>query len=244
MCWSATASIAMVGVGAAATGIVAARGGPRGIWIPMGYFTLMEGLQAGGYAVVDDCGSPGNRIITLASYLHIVFQPFFVNAFMLELVPPGVKKRISRAVYGLCALSAAVMLGQLVPLDWAGSCRSGAALCADTLCLVSGEWHIAWNIPYNGLTLAFEDFIGFHPGFPTYVVTVFVLPLLYGAWRFAIFHALVGPILADFLTGNPNEAPAIWCLFSIGILVIGLSPFFRERFEVAHWWTWPRSWQQ
>ncbi len=244
MCWSAAASIAMVGAGAAATGIVAARGHPRGIWIPMGYFTLMEALQAGGYAVIDECGTPENRTITLLSYLHIVFQPFFVNAFMMELVPVGVKKRISKAVYILCALSAAVMLGQLIPAEWADACKAGTPLCAETLCLVSGEWHIAWNVPYNGLTLPFEDLIGLHPGFPTYILTVFVLPLLYGAWRFVVFHALAGPVLAGFLTGNPNEAPAIWCLFSIGILAIGLSPVLRQRFEVADWWSWPRSWQR
>lgn len=244
MCWSATASIAMVGAGAAATGIVATRGCPRGVWIPMAYFTLMEALQAGGYAIVDECGTFGNRALTFASYLHITFQPFFVNAFILELVPAEVKKRLSRIVYSLCALSAAVMLGQLIPLEWAGTCRLGSALCAESLCLVSGEWHIAWNLTYNGLTLPFEDLLGLHPGFPTYVATVFLLPLLYGAWRFVVFHALAGPILASFLTGDPNEAPAIWCLFSIGILAIGLSPILKTGFGITNWWAWPRSWQQ
>jgi len=233
----------MVGAGAIATSVVVVQGHPRGIWMPMAYFTLMEALQAGGYTVVDECGASGNRAITLASYLHIVFQPFFVNAFMMELIPVEVKERIRKGVYGLCSLSAAVMLAQLAPIEWAGVCQPGAPLCANTLCLLSGEWHIAWNIPYNGLTLPFEDLVNFHPGFPTYIATVFILPVLYGAWRFAVFHAVAGPIFAGFLTGNPNEAPAIWCLFSIGILLIGLSPIIRKRFEIAEWWIWPKSWQ-
>ena len=50
MCWSATASIAMVGIGVVATGVTAARGEPRAIWLTLGYFTVMEALQATGYA--------------------------------------------------------------------------------------------------------------------------------------------------------------------------------------------------
>ena len=65
--------------------------------------------------------------------------------------------------------------------------------------------------------------------FPSYFLAVFVLPLVYGAWRFVMFHALAGPILAASLTTDPNEMPAIWCLFSIGIILISLSPMIRHR---------------
>jgi hypothetical protein len=243
MCWGATASITMVGVGAVATGVVAARGQPRAIWLTLGYFTVMEALQATGYAVVGRCGAPSNQAITLLSYLHIAFQPFFINAFAMELVPSPVKARLRHGVYLCCAASSTVMLAQLYPFEWAGKCRLGEALCGAELCLASGEWHIAWNIPYNGLLLSLEDSLGIHSGFPTYLLTVFLLPLAYGAWRFVIFHALAGPILANALTTNPNEAPAVWCLFSIGIVLIGWSPLIRRHFETITWWAWPKSWQ-
>ncbi|MDJ0971825.1 MAG: DUF5765 domain-containing protein [Kiloniellales bacterium] len=243
MCWSATASIAMVGAGAVATVVVAKRGEPRAIWVTLGYFTVMEALQAAGYAVVDRCGAPSNQAITLLSYLHITFQPFFINAFAMELVPGPVKARLRLGVYLCCAASATVMLAQLYPFDWAGSCLPGVPLCGAELCLVSGEWHIAWSIPYNGLLVPLEDPLGFHTGFPTYLLVVFLLPLAYGSWRFVVFHALAGPILANGLTSNLNEMPAVWCLFSIGILLIGLSPMIRRQFEISTWWAWPRSWQ-
>ena len=242
MCWSATASIAMVGVGAVAAGVAAARGQPRAIWLALGYFTLMEGLQATGYAVVDQCGTPGNQAITLLSYLHIVFQPFFINAFAMELVPGPVKARLRRGVYLFCAASSAVMLAQLYPFEWAGVCRLGDPLCGAELCLTSGDWHIAWDIPYNGFLHPLEDALGFHSGFPTYILAAFFLPLAYGSWRFVAFHAIAGPILASYLTTNPNEVPAVWCLFSIGIVLMGLSPMIRRTFETKSWWAWPRSW--
>lgn len=243
MCWSASVSVAMVGVGAVATGVVAARGQPPAIWLTLGYFTVMEALQATGYAVVDQCGARSNQAITLLSYLHIVFQPFFINAFAMELVPGPVKSRLRRGVYLCCAASSAVMLAQLYPFEWAGSCRVGGALCGAELCLASGEWHIAWNIPYNGLLLPLTDTLGIPLSFPTYMLAAFLLPLAYGAWRLVIFHALAGPILASALTTNPNEVPAVWCLFSIGILLIGLSPLIRQHFETTTWWAWPKSWQ-
>jgi hypothetical protein len=233
----------MIGLGAAATGVALARGEPRAIWLTIGYFTIMETLQAAGYVVVDQCGSRSNQTITLLSFLHIVFQPFFINAFAMELVPGPVRVRLRRSVYSCCAVCSAIMLAQLYPFDWAGSCRVGDALCGARLCLTSGNWHIAWQIPYNGLLHPLEDAIGLHSGFPTYMIAVFVVPLAYGAWRFVVFHALVGPILASLLTASPNEAPAVWCLFSIGILLIGLSPLVRKKFEIKTWWAWPEAWQ-
>ena len=113
MCWSATASLAMVGLGGVATVVTLTRGEPKAIWLTVGYFTVMEALQAAGYAVVDQCGSSANQSITLLSYLHIVFQPFFINAFAMELVPAPVKARLARMVFVLCGLSAGVMLAQL-----------------------------------------------------------------------------------------------------------------------------------
>ena len=64
MCWSETATFAMVGLGTAATVATWRRGDPAGIWGTLGYFTLMEGLQAWGYGVVDQCGTPANTTVS------------------------------------------------------------------------------------------------------------------------------------------------------------------------------------
>ncbi len=236
MCWGANTSVAMVGIGAIATAVTISRGMPSAIPAALGYFSLMELLQASGYAVAGQCGTPANETITLLSVLHIVFQPFFINAFALELVPHPVKSRTQVLVYIACAISAAIMLLQLYPFAWAASCRIGDSLCGNTLCTVPGEWHIAWKIPYNGLLLPLENAVGVHFGFPTYMIVAFVLPLVYGAWRFVVFHALAGPVLASLLTDSPNEVPAVWCLFSIGLLLIALSPTIRGKVESRSWY--------
>lgn len=238
MCFSMGVTVAMVGLGTAATAITIRRREPVAIPACLAWFTLMEALQLAGHATVDQCASPANQATTLLSYLHIVFQPFFINAFAMELAPRAVPGRLRAAVFLGCGLSATVMLLQLWPFDWAGGCQAGSMLCGTPLCTVSGAWHIAWNLPLNDMLapLAAGPWTG--SGFPTYVLAAFGLPLLYGVWRFVLFHALAGPILAWQLTGQVNEVPAIWCLFSIGLVLIALSPWIRARIAPGQGWPW------
>ena len=94
MCWSIEASAALVVVGSVATGIAHHNRQPVAIWATLGYFTVMEGLQVAGYLVVDQCGTPTNQTITILSYLHIVFQPIFINLFTIELIPEPLHQHI------------------------------------------------------------------------------------------------------------------------------------------------------
>ena len=228
MCFTMGVSAAMVALGGAATAVTLRRGEAPAIPLTLGYFTVMEALQVAGYMVIDDCTAPVNQTVTLLSVLHIVFQPLVINAFAMALVatPPSMRMRWS--VMGLCALSSVVMLVQLYPFGWAGSCAPGSNLCAERLCTVSGDWHLAWDVPFNGLLVPVESALGTDWGFPTYMLAVFLLPLAYGAWRLVVLNLTAGPVLAMVLTTNPNEVPAIWCLYSIVIILVALSPAVRR----------------
>ena len=236
MCWSPEASAAMVVVGTLTTGVTLKRGEPAAIWGTVAYFTVIEGLQLAGYGVVDQCDTRANQSITLLSYAHIALQPLVINLFALQLVPETVRAKAIKPVVFFCVLSVAVMLAQLIPWAPLGRCMPGTPLCGETLCTVSGKWHIAWQIPYNGLLVPFDAFLGTRCGFPAYVFCFFVLPLFYGAWRFVLLNILAGPVLASMLTDNPNEMPAVWCLLSIAIVCICLSPLVRRRVSEETWW--------
>ncbi|MBN8291578.1 hypothetical protein JI664_06360 [Rhodobacter sp. NTK016B] len=228
MCWTMGVSAAMVALGGAGTVVTARRKDPLAIPVTLGYFTLMEALQVAGYAVIDQCGTPVNETVTWLSVMHIVFQPLFINAFAMALVARPVSNMMKVWVFSLCAASSVLMLMQLYPFEWAGACAPGSQLCAERLCTVSGDWHQAWDVPYNGLLVPLEQATGTHWGFPSYMLVAFALPLVYGAWRLVIFHLLAGPVAAGLLTSNPNEVPAIWCLFSIVIVLVALSPMIRR----------------
>ncbi|MCR9150571.1 MAG: DUF5765 domain-containing protein [Rhodobacteraceae bacterium] len=226
MCFGLAASWAMIGAGAAATVITLRRGEAPAIPATLAFFAGMEALQAAGYAVIDQCGNPANQAVTLASYLHIALQPLFINAFCMAIAPAPPSPGMRRAVWLCAGLASALLLARLLP--GFGACRPGEVLCGPAWCTVTGTWHLAWDMPLNGLWRPLAELTGWPMSFPDYMLGVFVLPLVYGAWRFVLMHAALGPVLATWLTDMPNEMPAVWCLFSIGLLAIGLSPAVRR----------------
>ena len=237
MCWSGEASAVLAAVGITTTIYAAYKKEPAPLWMALGYFSMMELLQAFTYLYIDDCASPANQIATLLGYLHISFQPFFINALSMHFIPKETAKRIAPAVHAACFFSVIVMLIQLYPFEWAGTCNIGeCTLCGPKLCSVSGNWHIAWEVPTNGLGNIFAHTPA--RGFPTYPLVAFIVPLLYGAWRITAYHFLAGPFLASLLTDNLNEWPAVWCLLSIGILLLVVKTPLRQFMYAKKWYWW------
>lgn len=75
-----------------------------------------------------------------------------------------------------------------------------------------------------------------------YAVPAFLIPVAYGSWKCTLYHLLVGPGLASLLTNNINEWPAIWCLTSIGLLLIAVKSPVRARLYTHQWFWW--AWGQ
>ena len=78
-------------------------------------------------------------------------------------------------------------------------------MCSHTqTCAYRGQWHIGWDILLNGFN---ERWMLVHP-------RGFAVPVLYGSWKWSLYHYLVGPFMASITTSDVNERPAVWCLFS------------------------------
>lgn len=239
MCWSGEASAALATVGFGTAGYVAYKGESKDLWMPLAYFACMEMLQAVTYVYINLCDTPQNQILTLLGYLHIAFQPFFVNRVAMYFIPKAVKQKIASWVYTLCGLGTLAILIKMYPFAWARTCVKGyEGFCGPTICSLSGDWHIAWQMPLNGLMSRYPDNLipfdyGLH-GFGYFAVSFF-LPFLYGSWRFVLFHLLIGPLLADQITVHPNEHAAVWCLLSIALCVSVIKSPLRRHLHVASW---------
>jgi len=247
MCWSGEASAVLATVGFGTAAYVAYKGESKELWIPLTYFACMELLQAATYVYINLCDSPPNQILTLFGYIHIAFQPFFVNMVAMYFIPEDVKKKISTAVYTICGIGAIAMLVKMYPFAWAGKCLIGIeAFCGTQACSVSGDWHIAWQLPLNGLMM---DLTGIIPGFLyglhgiTYILVAFVMPVIYGSWRFVGFHILMGPLLSILTTRDPNEYAAVWCLFSIALCLSVIKSPVRKYLHVGRWPFYPRTFE-
>jgi hypothetical protein len=238
MCWSGEASAVLAIIGIASTVYTWWKKEPPVLCLALGYFSLMELLQAFTYAVIDDCSNPLNQIATLLGYLHIAFQPFFINMVSLYFVRyklPGFAKPL---IYTCCFAATIMMLIQLYPFSWAGTCLPNRPLCGEVLCSFSGQWHIAWSVPTNGIGNSLAQISWLSPAFAFlgFVLVAFLLPLFYGSWKFTIYHYLIGPGLARVLTDNLNERPAIWCLFSLALLLIVIKTPIRKILYVDKWY--------
>jgi hypothetical protein len=176
-------------------------------------------------------------MMTLFGYLHIAFQPFFINSVALFFMPKDAARKIAPWVYAACFASAVYMLVQLYPFNWAGHGQIGRPLCGDFLCTVRGEWHIAWLVPTNGIGNSLTQNAWLGRGFISYPLTAFLMPALIGSWRFMLFSWVAGPWLASQTTSNINEWPAVWCLFSIGLVLAITKTPLRAYLHVGEpWW--------
>ena len=243
MCWSGEASTVLATIGLSSTAYFYYKKEPPALCLTLGYFSLMEALQAYTYMVIDDCSDPRNQIATLLGYLHIAFQPFFINAISLYFIPETIRKRISGAVYFFCFVATLCLLIRIYPFEWAPACYQvkykfilfsqyfdpfTVPFCGERICSVSGNWHIAWEIP----AIANLALINMYP------IAAFILPVLYGSWKMTAYHLVTGPLLAYLTTSNPNEWAAVWCLYSIGVLLLLVKTPIRRYLHVENWFWW------
>ncbi|MEJ0063538.1 MAG: DUF5765 domain-containing protein [Alphaproteobacteria bacterium] len=243
MCWSGEASAALAVVGLSSTAYAVYKKEPEVLWVSLGYFSLMEALQAYTYTVINQCSLPSNQISTLLGYLHIAFQPFFINAASMYFINDKVAKKIQLPVYFICFATSIYTLIQLYPFDWAGQCDPRRVMCGKSLCSISGTWHIGWSVPLNGIgnSLMETGIPMIRSGFSGYMIAGFLLPLLYGSWRFTVYHLMFGPTLAGLLSSDHNEQPAVWCLLSIALLLVVVKTPIRKLLFVRDWWLWPKT---
>ncbi len=230
MCWSGEASAAIAVGGLSSAYFLWKKGQPKEVYIPTAYFVLMEGLQAFTYIVVDECGNSANIVFTYLAMLHISFQPFFINMLGMEFIDKEVKEKIKTWIYILCGFVALACIARLMPAyDLLGRCELGTAMCSHTnTCAYSGEWHIGWNVLLNG----------FNENWQWYVVAAFFVPVLYGSWKWSLYHYIVGPFLAGLTTSDVSEEPAVWCLFSTCIIALLVNTRLRNAIYVKRWFLW------
>lgn len=239
MCWSGEASAGLALTGFISTAYFYKKGESRVLCGALAYFSLMELLQAYTYSVIDQCNNPSNQVATFLGYMHIAFQPFFVNAVAMHFIPDSVRQRISGAVYSLCFAAAVIFMMRIYPFEWAGYCYDKSykflllpdisfnmPFCGEQICSISGDWHIAWVIPAND-SFAMAN---------AYVYVAFILPLMYGSWKLVLYHFITGPMLAYLTTSNMNEWAAVWCLYSIGLLLLLIKTPVRHYLHVTHWY--------
>lgn len=179
--------------------------------IGIGYFALMEILQYFQYKVINECNNDYNKLLTNIGYLHICFQPLFVNIWLFAFI-----KKPNFIYLYMCFFAGLLLASRLLWVKDDELCdNKNEPLCGPNTCAYSGERHIAWNLRLRAAGKNwFTPSIGLH--FFMWVVPALTIlqvkPLL------ALL--LTGPYLGFLLTNNIHEQPAIWCYTAIGQMLI------------------------
>jgi hypothetical protein len=227
MCWSGEASFAVAITSFATVAYVVAKRESFLLWVPLLYAGLMELLQAYTYIYIGRCELPQNQLATYLGYLHISFQPLFMNMAALYFIPEKFRNKIACFAMPICFIFIILALIKIYPFTWAPQCQPGIDLfCGKILCSTPGSWHIAWEIPYR--TFFLYNWVYFLPAF--------ALPLLYGSWKLVFYIFFSGPPLAWLITHNPNEWPAIWCLYVIAFIFVALFTPLQRLFIIKNWY--------
>jgi hypothetical protein len=177
----------------------------------IGYFALMEVLQFLQYKVIDQCDNIYNKWLTTIGYLHICFQPLFVNIWLFAFT------RHHNFTFLYLSFFAGLLLASRLLFVKDSELCDGAnePLCGKKTCSYTGTKHIAWNVRLRAPgSHWFTPSIGLH--FFMWVIPALILfeikPIL------AIL--LTGPYFGYFFTNNIHEQPAIWCFTSIAQMII------------------------
>jgi hypothetical protein len=193
------------------------RTGPTPARVCMAYFAAMETLQAFQYSVINQCDNQMNQFLTLLGFLHLAFQPFFVNLFLGSYMNKAQKKYLP-LILSLCVMGG-VMLTNRFFKSWGDiACRDNIEpLCGPKLCTFRGDVHLAWQIPMQASD---QDY--FTPGFTLHFVLFYLPTFALGMYGFTLFLLISGPFLGRVMTNHQDEIPAIWCFFSIFQLFLPL----------------------
>lgn len=73
----------------------------------------------------------------------------------------AVKRKIGVYIRALCMIGAVAVLVKMYPMAWTGKCIVGfEGFCRVQACSVSEDWHIARQLPWNGLRRGVLPFYG------------------------------------------------------------------------------------
>jgi hypothetical protein len=183
------------------------------------YFLAMkELLQFLLYSYAGSC-SPMNKFLTTLSWIHISFQPFFMNWFISAFSHTPDMYRVPLVMCLIYAIANMFRIKELNgPVKY--TCKpdddKSVNLCRKQTCSILGDYHVAY-----GFQLSSSDAYAYSPSFFTYTLLMFAPAFIIGDWQIASIHAAVA-LITVYLFKDIGEGAAVWCVNSFWIAFFAL----------------------
>lgn len=211
------------------------------LFVPLAYFSIMELFQASQYMAIYSELFTLNHVTTMLSYIHICFQPLFLNIFQTAYSNTNAHY-YHRIVYPLCIIAGFGMLLRLKGYNYYYDelYKKSLQIYTNETCLCTNYFdHFESNY-----TLAFIDNISHHVGWnislykPTYFTyslnmhgfLTFVLPFVIErsiTVPTAIY--IIGIIIGTYSSSNINVQPAMWCYVHVPLMIASLCYYWYNK---------------
>ena len=268
MCFSAEWSAFFAAISVVAAFIMHRKYGSTRHSIAILFFGSMELLQTVQYwyiAVPEDnwsmCGNTTNQFLTFIGYLHICFQPFFLNlaldamwrreSLVGRLHNDLIQKLcLAGSVFLMGRYLSAIIFPEMLDTKLGAECPSTYSLSSgfDPMLQETPPNHLGFSCTYlsNSTTgessghlawaLPFSKPSYFVPNLAVHAFLMFAPSLVHPdpiARAGGLFLCLTGPVMAKMITPSLNEGAAVWCFFSMfQIVILLVASYFMVEKEV------------
>lgn len=164
-----------------------------------------------------------NKVLSVLSWIHISFQPFFILLFCSAFSKTPKLYNIPLILASVYAIFNILRIKELRPGGINYQCSvldKVVSVCRPQTCSYQGRYHLAYG--FELASADGQDGFLFVPSFFSYMLLSFVVPFAIGDWQIASIHALVAFASSRFASWDTGEAAALWCLnsFWIGLLAL------------------------
>lgn len=184
------------------------------------FLAIKEFIQYLLYKYLDTCNDI-NKWLSVAAWIHISWQPFFVNLFASAFAPN--KQKEYNIVLSLCIVFAIVNMIRIRELsivykdeDKCDNKGDTNKLCQTKTCSIGGQYHLAYGFNLNS-----ADTNSFTPSIFMHLFLMFIPSLLLGPRSIALVNAIIAILPGLFIT-KAGEVAAVWCVNAMVLMIFAL----------------------
>jgi hypothetical protein len=184
------------------------------------FIAIKEFIQYLLYKYLDTCNDV-NKWLSVAAWIHISWQPFFVNLFASAFAPN--KQNEYNIVLSLCIVFAIINMTRIRELsiffkdeDICDNKGDTNKLCQNKTCSIEGQYHLAY-----GFKLISADTNVYTPSIFMHLFLMFIPAMILGPRSIALVNGIIA-ILPGLFIIKSGEVAAVWCVNAMVLMIFTL----------------------
>jgi hypothetical protein len=201
---------------------------PSRITLATGFLAIKELIQVLLYHHLDNGCTDVNKYLTAAAWIHISFQPLFMNLFISAF---SATPKLYDVPLMLCFIYAVVNMFRLREIGGQNTKQcipDDSTLCRPVTCSKAGKHHVAYGFALNSADVSIHT-----PSLFAYFLLSFAPAFIIGDWLFGVINASVAIMSFTLNTHDAGEAAAIWCVNAMWIAFFAIYYILKNRLTAS-----------